>query len=62
MQRPTHQLDQEKLTPLLRLTCHDSIADAVTELGRLEEIGRFRQASRCITIKWQLERGTSGAP
>jgi type I restriction enzyme R subunit len=32
------ELDQEKLTPLLRLKYHDSIADAVTDLG--EDISR----------------------
>src|SRR5262245_23304310 len=35
------ELDQEKLTPLLRLRYHDSIADAVADLGRPEEIGRM---------------------
>jgi type I restriction enzyme, R subunit len=35
------ELDQEKLTPLLRLKYHDSIADAVADLGRPEEIGNF---------------------
>lgn len=35
-----HELDQEKLTPLLRLKYNNSIADAVAELGRPEEIGR----------------------
>ena len=34
------ELDQTKLTPLLRLQYHDSIADAVADLGRPEEIGR----------------------
>ncbi len=34
-----HELDQEKLTPLLRLKYHDSIWDAVADLGRPEEIG-----------------------
>lgn len=33
------ELDQEKLKPLLRLKYHDSIADAVADLGRPEEIG-----------------------
>jgi type I restriction enzyme R subunit len=33
------ELDQEKLTPLLRLRYHDSIADAVSDLGPPEEIG-----------------------
>jgi type I restriction enzyme R subunit len=32
------ELDQSKLTPLLRLRYHDSIADAVADLGRPEEI------------------------
>ena len=33
------ELDQEKLTPLLRLRYHDSIADAIADLGRPAEIG-----------------------
>ena len=32
------ELDQSKLTPLLRLKYHDSIADAVAELGRPDDI------------------------
>ena len=35
------ELDQEKLTPLLRLKYHDSIADAVADLGRPDEIGKI---------------------
>lgn len=34
------ELDKAKLTPLLRLKYHDSIADAVADLGKPEEIGR----------------------
>jgi type I restriction enzyme R subunit len=34
------ELDLEKLTPLLHLKYHDSIADAVADLGRPEEIGK----------------------
>ena len=34
------ELDQAKLTPLLRLKHHDSIADAVADLGKPEEIGQ----------------------
>jgi type I restriction enzyme R subunit len=34
------ELDQDKLTPLLRLKYHDSISDAVADLGKAEEIGR----------------------
>jgi len=33
------ELDQEKLTPLLRLRYNDSIADAIADLGRPEDIG-----------------------
>ena len=33
------ELDQEKLTPLLKIRYHDSIADAMADLGRPEEIG-----------------------
>ena len=35
------ELDQDKLTPLLRLKYQNSIADAVTDLGKPEEIGRL---------------------
>jgi type I restriction enzyme R subunit len=34
------ELDQDKLTPLLRLKYHDSIADAVADLGKPDDIGR----------------------
>ncbi|CDH43614.1 EcoAI/FtnUII family type I restriction enzme subunit R [Candidatus Contendibacter odensensis] len=34
------ELDSAKLTPLLRLKYHDSIADAVADLGKPEEIGK----------------------
>ncbi|MHB8956032.1 MAG: EcoAI/FtnUII family type I restriction enzme subunit R [Pirellulaceae bacterium] len=34
------ELDRDKLTPLLRLRYHDSIADAIAELGRPEEISQ----------------------
>src|SRR5262245_48274546 len=33
------ELDQEKLTPLLRLKYHNSIKDAVADLGKPDEIG-----------------------
>jgi type I restriction enzyme R subunit len=35
------ELDQEKLNPLLRLKYQNSIADAVDELGRPDDIGRM---------------------
>ena len=34
------ELDQAKLTPLLRLKYHDSISDAVNDLGQPEDIGK----------------------
>ncbi len=34
------ELDRSKLAPLLYLKYHDSMADAVADLGRPEEIGR----------------------
>jgi len=34
-----HELDQEKLAPLLKLKYNNAIADAVADLGRPEEIG-----------------------
>ena len=33
------ELDQDKLTPLLRLKYQNSIADAMADLGKPEEIG-----------------------
>ncbi|MBU1410721.1 restriction endonuclease subunit R, partial [Myxococcota bacterium] len=35
------ELDQEKLKPLLLLQYHDSLQDALAELGRPEEVGRI---------------------
>jgi type I restriction enzyme, R subunit len=35
------ELDQEKLTPLLRLKYHNSIADAVADLGHPEDINKI---------------------
>jgi type I restriction enzyme R subunit len=33
-------LDRDKLTPLLRLNYRDSMADAIADLGKSEEIGQ----------------------
>jgi type I restriction enzyme, R subunit len=35
------ELDQEKLTPLLRLKYQNSIADAVADLGKADEIAKL---------------------
>lgn len=35
------ELDQDKLTPLLRLRYHNSLADAVADLGAPERIGEI---------------------
>lgn len=35
------ELDQAKLSPLLKLKYNNAIADAVADLGRPEEIGSF---------------------
>ena len=35
------ELDQEKLAPLLKLRYHDSIADAIADLGDAKLIGRI---------------------
>jgi len=46
------ELDQDKLTPLLRLKYHNSIADALADLGRAEEIGRvFAEFQRYLYDK-----------
>lgn len=45
------ELDPEKLTPLLKVKYHDSIADAMADLGSPAEIGRafapFQQHLYC---------------
>ena len=38
--RASAELGKDKLTPLLRLKYHDSIADAVADLGTPEEISK----------------------
>ena len=35
-----HELDREKLSPLLKLKYNNALADAVTDLGKPEEIGK----------------------
>ena len=35
------ELDQDKLSPLLKLKYNNAIADAIAELGKPEEIGIF---------------------
>jgi len=46
------ELDPSKLTPLLKLKYHDSIADAVADLGRPDEIGRvFNGFQRYLYIE-----------
>ncbi len=35
------ELDQEKLAPLLKLRYHDSIADAIADLGKAAEIRKI---------------------
>ena len=43
------ELDQEKLRPLLRLKYQNSIAEAVADLGRPEEIGQaFAGFQKCL--------------
>ena len=36
-----HELDKEKLSPLLKLKYNNAIADAVADLGKPEELGRI---------------------
>jgi hypothetical protein len=43
------ELDQQKLTPLLRLKYQNSIADAVADLGKADEIAAvFAGFQRCL--------------
>jgi hypothetical protein len=34
------ELDQERQTPLLRLKCHNSITDVLSDLGEAEDVGQ----------------------
>ena len=36
-----HELDKEKLSPLLKLKYNNAIADAVADLGKPDEIGKI---------------------
>ena len=53
-----NELDQDKLTPLLRLQYHDSIADAVADLGKPDEIGRVFSGLQ----KYLYEQAAAWAP
>jgi hypothetical protein len=55
------ELDQTKLSPLLKLKHHDSITDAVADLGRPDEIGRAFAGFQKYLFQgqdgvWQAER------
>jgi type I restriction enzyme R subunit len=55
------ELDQSKLTPLLRLKYHDSLSDAVRDLGKAEEIGNlFSGFQRHLYV--ELQSGSGGDP
>ena len=53
------ELGQNKLTPLLRIKYHDSIADAVTDLGRPDEIGRVFVSFQKSSIRKRHESAGS---
>jgi type I restriction enzyme R subunit len=51
------ELSKEKLNPLLRLKYHDSIADAVEDLGKTDEIGKmFAGFQRYLYDKVSVQR------
>lgn len=52
------ELDQEKLTPLLRLKYNNSISDAIADLGQPEDIRTLFAGFQ----KYLYRQGTSGAP
>ena len=57
------ELDQSKLTPLLRLKYDDSIPDAMADLGRPEEIGKvFASFQKYLYQKANLMREGEKAP
>ena len=41
MAQGVQELDQDKLTPLLRLKYNNSISDAISDLGRPDQIGEM---------------------
>jgi type I restriction enzyme R subunit len=46
------ELDQEKLNPLLQLKYHGSIADAIADLGRPDEIGKVFAGFQKYLYQW----------
>ncbi len=52
-----HELDQDKLTQLLRIKYHNSIADAVADLGQPDEISRV-----FVGFQQYLYQGQAAAP
>lgn len=52
------ELDQEKLTPLLRLKYSDSISDAIADLGKPEDISKVFVGFQ----KYLYEPNTTGQP
>jgi type I restriction enzyme, R subunit len=48
------ELDQEKLTPLLKLKYHDSIADAIADLGRPTDIGALFANFQKYLYQWTV--------
>ena len=51
------ELGQDKLSPLLKLKYHDAIADAVADLGKPEEIGKFFAGFQKYLYQPQLQTG-----
>lgn len=51
------ELAQEKLSPLLKLKYHNAIADAVTDLGQPEEIGKVFVGFQKYLYQPSLQRG-----
>jgi type I restriction enzyme R subunit len=51
------ELAQDKLSPLLKLKCHNAIADAVADLGKPEEIGKVFAGFQKYLYQPQIQRG-----
>ena len=51
------ELAQDKLSPLLKLKYHDAIADAVADLGKPEEIGKFFAGFQKYLYQPQIQAG-----
>ena len=55
-----HELDKEKLSPLLKLKYNNAIADAIADLGKPEEIGKRLRGLPKVSVRSRGVNWVSG--